>query len=356
MEFKVVTISAATPYERGVQHGQAARDLIERGIARYQEHFLKSEQAPWSLVRQKAMGFVPFLEREYEDLLEEIRGIAGGSGVDFEDMMVLNTRYELLKFPIQECTTFAVLPEASADHHTYLGMNWDNVGWMRDSSLLLKVDEQNGTRYFCMTEAGQLIRHGFNNHGVAVVTNNLLSTGDTDQPGVPTNFMRRRILTSKTLEEAVQSVRNAPRAVSCNLMAASAEGNAVDMEVNPVRLSELHPTGGILTHANHFATNRDICRSKGGNFRDVRLYSLLEQRRGSIDPAFITHCLKDHYKAGPASHEAICKHTPQAGESVGQAPASCSVTIASQIYDLDAREALVCCGNPCTGSYTKYTL
>ena len=168
--------------------------------------------------------------------------------------------------------------------------------------------------------------------------------------------MRRRILTSKTLEEAVQSVRNAPRSVSCNLMAASAEGNAVDMEVNPVRLSELHPTGGILTHANHFATNRDICRSKGGNFRDVRLYSLLEQRRGSIDPAFITDCLKDHYKADPASHEAICKHIPQAGESVGQDPASCSVTIASQIYDLDAREALVCCGNPCTGSYTKYTL
>ena len=44
--FKEIIIEAAAPYERGVQHGQAARDLIERGIARYQEHFLKSEQAP----------------------------------------------------------------------------------------------------------------------------------------------------------------------------------------------------------------------------------------------------------------------------------------------------------------------
>ena len=73
MEFKVVTISAATPYERGVQHGQAARDLIERGIARYQEHFLKSEQAPWSLVRQKAMGFVPFLERDVYKRQTQVR-------------------------------------------------------------------------------------------------------------------------------------------------------------------------------------------------------------------------------------------------------------------------------------------
>lgn len=356
MEFRVVTINAATPYERGAQHGEAARDLIVRGIARYQERFEKTEQVPWDLVRQKAMGFVPFLEPGYGDLLEEVRGIAAGSGVEFADMMVLNTRYELLKFPIQECTTFAVLPEASASHHTYVGMNWDNLGWMRDSSLLLKVDEQNGTRYLCMTEAGQLIRHGFNNHGLAVVTNNLLCTGDRDGLGVPTNFMRRRILTSKSLEEAVLSVRNAPRSVSCNLLAGCAAEAAVDMEVNPVRRSELQPVRGILTHANHFAANRDLCRNKGANFRDVRLYALLEQRRGSIDPEYIKQCLTDHYKADPSSHEAICKHAPGPGESVGQDPAACSVTIASQIYDLDAQEALVCCGNPCSGNYKRYAL
>lgn len=52
----------------------------------------------------------------------------------FEDMMVLNTHMNS-KIPDQECTTaMTVLPEASANRHTYLGMNWDNVGWMRDSS------------------------------------------------------------------------------------------------------------------------------------------------------------------------------------------------------------------------------
>lgn len=356
MGFQVVEIKGAQPYDRGVQHGKAARELIEKGMHRYQERFAARDHVSWETVRSKAMQFVPYLENDYSDLLDEIRGIGAGSGIDFEDMMVLNTRYELLKFPIHECTTFAVMPEASADHHTYQGMNWDNVGWMENSSLLLIIDEGNGTKYLCMTEAGQLVRHGFNNHGIGLGTNNLLSTGDKDAVGVPTNFMRRRILTSKSLEEAAESVRKAGRSVSCNLMSASASGDAIDFEVNPVMSIELKPLNGIMTHANHFTTHREICREKGGKFRDVRLYSLLERRLGSIDIPYIQECLKDHYKADPASHESLCKHTPKAGESVGLNPAEASVTIASQIYDLTEKTAYICKGNPCEGIYDKYQL
>ena len=293
--------------------------MIERGVKSYQESF-ESQHVKWNRVREKAMAYVDFLAKDYGDLLDEIRGIGNGAGVDFEDMMVLNTRYELLKFPIQECTTFAVMPEASANHHTYQGMNWDNVGWMKDSSVLLRVDEENGLRYFCMTEAGQLIRHGFNNFGIGLGTNNLLSTADRDELGIPTNFMRRRILASRTLEEAVESVNAAPKAISCNLMVGSACGDAADLEVNPVVQIELKPRGGLLTHANHFAVHREICRSTGANFRDMRLYSLLERRRGEIDPA------------------------------------KASVTIASQIYDLTEKKAYICCGNPCENEYEEYQL
>lgn len=354
MEFKLVKISAADPFDRGLQHGEGARETIVKGVSYYQKRFA-AQQVEWRKVREKAMRYVDFLAKDYGDLLDEIRGIGRGAGVDFEDMMVLNTRYELLKFPIQECTTFAVMPEATADHHTYLGMNWDNVAWMQDSSVLLMVDEENGMRYLCMTEAGQLIRHGMNNYGVGIVTNNLLSTGDRDALGVPTNFMRRRALTSRSLEEAVERVSRASCAVSCNLMI-SGRGDATDLEVNPVHDIRLKPQEGILTHANHFRTHREICRTHGGNFRDVRMYSLLERKRGAIDLPYIQECLKDHFKADPASHEAICKHAPLDGESVGADPASVSVTIASQIYDLDAGKAWICSGAPCCGTYTPYTL
>ncbi|MBO5493781.1 MAG: hypothetical protein J6H20_05790 [Pyramidobacter sp.] len=353
MEFKLVTIDAKTPLERGAQHGEAAKDWILRGLEGYRKTFCDDFHQTWKSVQERAMAYVPFLEKDFADLLEEVRGIGVGAGVCFEDMMVLNTRYELLKFPVQECTSFAILPEATENGHAYLGMNWDNVPWMRDSSLLLHVFEPNGTRYLCMTEAGQLIRHGCNSFGVAIGTNNLLSTADSNGLGVPTNFMRRRVLTSTTLEEAVESVRRSPRSVSCNLMIGSPKG-ACDCEVNPDRRVELHPINGILTHANHFAAARDICRNKGANFRDVRLYSLLERKRGHIDVPFIQECLKDHFKADSTSHEAICKHTPLPGESIATNHLKASVTIASQIYDLTAKKAWICMGAPCEGTYKEY--
>ena len=356
MEFKKVLIDAATPLERGIQHGEAAKEWIQRGLEGYKKTFMDDFGQSWESVQARAMAYVPFLEKGFSDLIEEVRGIGIGAGLCFEDIMMLNTRYELLKFPVQECTSWAVLPEASENGHTYLGMNWDNVPWMQKSALLLEIHENENLRCFCMTEAGQLVRHGFNSYGVAVGTNNLLSTADSSGLGVPTNFMRRRILTSKSLAEAVESVKKSPRSVSCNLMIGSAEGMACDCEVNPARHIELHPVQGILTHANHFAAGRDICRNKGANFRDVRLYSLLERKRGHIDVAFIQECLKDHFKADPTSHEAICKHTPLPGESIAVNHLKASVTIASQIYDLTDCRAWICYGNPCHGEYTEYSI
>lgn len=356
MEFQHVKITGGDAFERGRQHGEFARANIERGLRHYQDLFEHEQHVSWKAVREKAMAFVEPLEKDYEDLLDEVRGIGAGAGIDFEDMMVLNTRYELLKFPIQECTSFSLLSAATQNGHVYVGMNWDNLEWMRDSTLLMTVDEGNGMRYFCMTEAGQLVRHGFNSFGIGITTNNLESTGDKDQPGVPTNFMRRRVLTSHSLQEAVDSVRRAFRSVSCNLMIASAENDACDMEVNPVRAIEMKPYNGILTHANHFALGMDIERDSGLHFRDERLRSLFAGRSRELEPEGIMACLKDHYKKSDHSHEAICKHTPLEHEDMYGNRANASVTIASQIYDLTDRVAYICYGAPCTGTYREYKL
>ena len=266
------------------------------------------------------MAYADYLSKDYSDLLDEIHGIAAGSGTDFEDIMVLNTRYELLKFPLKECTTFSLLSYATQNNHVYIGMNWDNLLWMKERALLMSVDENNGMKYFCMTEAGQLIRHGFNNYGLGITTNNLLSTGDKDELGVPTNFMRRRALTSHSLQEAIDSIQRAPRAISCNLMLCSSENNAVDIEVNPIRYIELNPCNGILTHANHFSVGIDIDRQGGPRFRDERLRQLLNKKNGAIDLNFIMEYLKDHYKKDPASHESVCKHAPAGNECTGMNP------------------------------------
>src|SRR5262249_23498563 len=72
---------------------------------------------------------------------EEMGGIAEGSGQSEDTIALLNARSELaLRLFGQEagpapraaalvgpdgCTTFALLPQATADRHTWLGQNWD---------------------------------------------------------------------------------------------------------------------------------------------------------------------------------------------------------------------------------------
>lgn len=74
MAFQVVTIHGKDPFERGKQHGSAAKELIQKGVCRYQERFEKNDHVSWKTVREKAVRFVPFLEKEYEDLLDEVKG------------------------------------------------------------------------------------------------------------------------------------------------------------------------------------------------------------------------------------------------------------------------------------------
>ena len=72
------------------------------------------------------MAYLPDIKQMMPEVLEEAYGIADGAGVSIEDLMVLNCRYEITKFPkTPECTTAAILPEATASHTTYLVKNWD---------------------------------------------------------------------------------------------------------------------------------------------------------------------------------------------------------------------------------------
>src|SRR5262249_59224877 len=80
---------------------------------------------------------------------EEMWGIAEGSGASEDSIALLNARYELaftlfgqeaakqgaakqgqtkkelLELGLDGCTTFGLLPEATADRHTWLGQNSD---------------------------------------------------------------------------------------------------------------------------------------------------------------------------------------------------------------------------------------
>ena len=341
----IIRVTATEPYERGVQYGEQAKSHIEKCLAYYKASFQKSGHE-WQRVQKCAMEFYREVELAYPDQIEEVRGIAAGSGLSVADIMVINSRYEISKFPkLPECTTGAVLPEATANRHAYALKNWDFNIAVRDHVVFLLI--RNDDFWLAgFTEAGQMIRDGVNNSGIALCSNNLQSVEDHYGMGIPVTFMRRRILYSKSFEEAESVLLSTKRTISNNILLIDGKnGIARDYEWYPSGADVLEPENGVLTHANHFVKNpqRDALVGRPKN-RDLRLRELIMKHHGSVEVGHLKQALRDHMYY-PLS---ICAHPGDPDSAYARDRA----TVSSMIVDFQANEIYACVGSPCEEEYT----
>ena len=354
VRLREIYVKSSDPFERGRQHGSQVKDEIAGICEGYKKSFAKLNYS-WEEAQAMAMEYVPYLEELMPDLVQEARGIAAGAETEFATVMVLNTRYELLKFEKGvdgfrggECTCYAVSPEATEANETIGGQNWDNAPFVGENLYMLHIDEENGTKIVGLCEAAQLIRSGMNSHGISLNCSTLLSTWDHRGVTIPTNFMRRRILQAKSFDEACAVVKQLKPCVSLNYVISSREGKVTAFETTPKEIYQVHPTRGIVTQANDIKVNPAIDRNQrtgdaqAQRYRGPRMDYLLQKKAGEITEDYIQECLRDH-ENHPHS---ICNH---------HVAGNC-VTIASILYCVDKGYAWIAWGNPCENEYEKYEL
>lgn len=346
--FPIVNVEPGTPYQMGVQYGAQAVSQIHGGIADYKTLFAQTSTMSWAEICQYAVSYTPIVKAAYPELIDEVRGIADGAGVSFAEVMVLNTRYEITKFPKpHECTSFALLPEATAGGKAYVGQNWDYRVGIIDNIVIIHYTMPDGTRIVGCAEAGQVIRNGFNSHGIGLCANNLQSKGDNRGTALPVTFLRRKVLESSSFSAAKKLLLDTPRNVSNNFILGSVEGKALDFETSPLGTDLIEPTGGIVTHANHFMVDPSK-EALEQSPRAARLFELLNERRGTIDVPWIIRCLSDHENYP----KAICRHP--ADTSLPLARRSC--TAAGIIYNLTDGVAHICKGPSCENEFVAVPL
>ena len=328
--------ASGPPRERGRQIGQQAGDRIERSIAIYESALLQSDLS-WSGVRTIAARYLPRLEAYDPAIAEEIRGIADGVGRPVEDIVALNARTELLydtglrDDPAPDgCTGAIALPEATADGHLLHGQNWDWLDSCKESAIVIRVEKEDGTRLLIFVEAGLVARAGLNSHGIAV-TGNFLACPQLPADGaVPLTLIRRKILESSSLAEAMAHVLRSRRSFPCNLMISDAAGEAIDLETTPEEVFWEKPERGLLVHANHFRTaaararvvDTGLAMSPDSIYRDSRVERRLSQSAGSIVRADLEDAFADTYGAPLA-----VLRSPARDDSRDREPSSTVATI-----------------------------
>ena len=93
--FPLIEISGP-PFSRGVEYGQKAVERIRKGTTHYLSQ-LDDLSLDAAGVAALVRDYLPVIEQFEPAYVEEMRGIAKGADVPFEDVVLLNARTEILK-------------------------------------------------------------------------------------------------------------------------------------------------------------------------------------------------------------------------------------------------------------------
>jgi isopenicillin-N N-acyltransferase like protein len=312
--FPLIEISGP-PHERGRQYGQKAADRIRKGTTHYfaQLKELALDSAGLSaLVRD----YLPVIEAFEPSYIEEMRGIAEGANVPFEDIALLNARTEILKLANPEirarlktpedpdgCTGVVVLPQAAGAGRLIHAQNWDWKRECAETAVVLKVRRDDGPDLMTFTEAGALGRCGFNAVGIAITANYLESDRDYRQVGVPLALIRRKVLENEHVALAMRTVYCTRRSAANNMIVSHHDGVAIDFECAPDETFQVHPDRGLLVHANHFVSpvaltklkDTGIANTPDSLYRDIRVRDLLQPHVGAITFETVKSALFDDF-------------------------------------------------------------
>jgi isopenicillin-N N-acyltransferase-like protein len=300
--FPLIDLSGS-PRERGRMHGQLAADRLRRGVKMYSELLLKNG-VDWKELEHRAERLVPRIESFDPAYIEEMRGIAEGAGEPFSAVVLMNARTEMVAasrkqhvekhFP-DGCTAALALPEASADGALLHGQNWDWRAECAETGVVLRIRSENGPDILTFTEAGGLARSGLNSVGIGLTANALECDRDYQRgAGVPLPFIRRKVLESTHLSDAVRTIFSTPK-LGSNHMAvsqATADGRAeaFGFECAPDETFWLAPDKGLYVHANHWIAEPARAKVKDTGlqetpcsiYRDKRVREQLAPKLGTL--------------------------------------------------------------------------
>lgn len=306
------------PFERGVEYGRKAETYIRKGVAHYAAQ-LAGLSMQWASVQRIVRGYLPVIENFDAGMVEEMRGIAKGSGVTFDEIMLLNARTEIMKLALRPnllqqldaavdpdgCTAVIVQPEATATGRLIHAHNWDWKYESAEAALVVRVRSDDGPSFLTFTEAGALARFGFNSAGIGITANYLESDRDYRQVGVPLALIRRKVLEQQHFALAVHTVYTTPKSGSNNMIVTHAQGLAIDFECAPDETFLVEPERGLLVHANHWLSPVALAKLRDTGIdatpcsihRQLQAHRLLAPQVGRLTPDSVKAALFDDFGA-----------------------------------------------------------
>ncbi len=304
-----------TPRNRGLIHGRTMREQIHELL-----HLWKIELARHSKI--EADAFIKrFVSRsDYAaavriwtpELLEEIKGIAEGAGVDFDTMFVFQLADECYangKTIAQDrCSSlgFSMRDQQAA----CIAQNMDIESYTDGFQLVLHIKHQDlDMESYVLTLAGCIGLNGMNNKAIGICCN-MLPQLNNCRDGLPVACVVRGVLQQRTEDEAIGFLHRIKHASGQNYVLGGPT-NVYSFECSAGQISRFKPSRreDVVWHTNHPLVNDDYISDyralleRGTNLENVepntrnRLQAL--ERRFTVDSVgwgvpFVKEALTSH--------------------------------------------------------------
>ena len=262
-ELKYVTFSGSG-YELGLQHGKTLKKGIERIIIAWKENTSNALGRDADFVLNEFFEYADFnatIKKWTPVLYEEVRGIAEGSGHEFNDIMVLNLLDEFWVYVNNlnnhHCSSLGV--PSKNGKPGYISQNMDLENYTDGFQVLMRLERtQKRPEQLILTFPGLIALNGLNEKSIGVCVNTLMQL-NASADGLPVAFIVRRIINSTDKEDLLSFIQTVDHASGQNYIIGF-KGEIYDFEASANKVVRYNPMNknGTVYHANHPIVNDDV--------------------------------------------------------------------------------------------------
>jgi predicted choloylglycine hydrolase len=252
-----------TAYENGLQHGKLLQKEINELVGLWKQDLEEKYQIPADTLINlflDSTNYIPSIEKWTPELLDEVKGISKGSGIDFNIMFAFQLIDEiwanerLIDVP-HHCTSVGINNNKKDGSSNFIAQNIDITPFYHGFEILLDIKNSNtGTRKLVTTFAGYIGANGLNKQ--IGITENSLTDLKSSMDGLPVCFISRGILEKNSFYEAISFMKNIKHASGQNYIIGS-KHNIISLECASDLITEYWPDSSkqYTFHANKPLTN-----------------------------------------------------------------------------------------------------
>lgn len=306
------------PRDQGRVHGQQAAaairanlEVVRRGMQRLRRSGRSYDYAH-VLARNEA-----FAEREAPELLEEIRGIAEGADVPYNDLLLLNLPlYMVGNLMPLDCTQILVGGPATTDGSTLVAKTRD-VAHDDLRQVVLHRRYPDGRELVEVDVAGSITWPGsaLNSAGVAIATSGVWSNRtqiDLARDGWMLVNVHLLVRDSSSVDDLTERLAAQPRITGMNIVAADARGTHAALEATADEVHRHDGPDGVVVRTNHYLTpsiqylGPSEAEHPSSHHRITLALERIQQQYGSLDADRLWALVADHEGYPQLS---ICRHS-----------------------------------------------